>query len=70
MHGKNTVKYQFFNTVFLVTFVMNATWLDIILLNISPLKNYDQTMTKNGEKSQENVKCLNTRFDNFPYFAI
>ena len=69
MHGKTTVKYIFY-TVFLVTFVVNASWLDIILLNITPLENYDQTMTKNGEKSQENVKCLNTRFDKFLYFAI
>ena len=60
MQGKTTVKYNFY-TVFLVTFVVNATWLDIILLNITPLKNCDQTLAKNGEQSQENVKCLNTR---------
>ena len=69
MHGKNRVKYNFY-TVFLVTFVVNATWLDIILLNITSLKKNYQTMTKNGEQSQENVKCLNIRFDNFSYFAI
>ena len=45
MHDKNTVKYNFY-TVFLVTFVVNATWLDIILLNITPLKKSDKTMAK------------------------
>ena len=32
------VKNSKIDTVFLVTFVVNATWLDIILLNITPLK--------------------------------
>ena len=31
MHGKKYNKIQFFDTVFLVTFVVNATWLNIIL---------------------------------------
>ena len=51
MHGNNYSKIQFFDTFLLVTFVVNATWFNIISLNITPLKNCDQTMTKNGEQS-------------------
>ena len=39
-----------------------STWLDIILLNITQLKSCEQTLTKNGEQSQEKVKCLNLSF--------
>ena len=69
MQVKNTVKYNFF-TVFLVTFVVNATWLDIILLNITPLKKLLPNFGQKLRTIPRNVKCLNTRFDNFPYFAI
>ena len=54
MHRKNTVKYNFY-TVFLVTFVVNATWLDIILLNITPLK---KTVTNYVQKRRTiSSKC-------------
>ena len=54
MHSKNTVKYNFFYTVFLVTFVVNATWLDIILLNITPLKKRDKLWSK----TENNLKKM------------
>ena len=54
MHDKNTVKYNFY-TVFLVTFVVNATWLDIILLNITPLK---KNVTKLWPNTENNPKKM------------
>ena len=56
MHDKNTVNTIFY-TVFLVTFVVNVTWLDIILLNITPLK---KTVTKLWPNTENNpMKMLN-----------
>ena len=70
MHSKNTVKYNFLYSILSnICSECNLVRQNIASYN-STEKNYDQTLTKNGEQSQKNVKCLNTRFDNFPYFAI
>ena len=55
MQGKITVKYNFY-TVFLVTFVVNATWLDITLLNI--YNSTEKTVTKLWPKTENNPKKM------------
>ena len=66
IQGKKCSKMQFLDTVFFVmTFVVHATWSNVILLNITPLNKCDQTMTKKKEHRtiyQENVKHLNNSF--------
>ena len=57
MQGKNTVKYNFLYSILDICSECN-----LVRHNInSTEKNCDQTLAKNGEQSQENVKCLNTR---------
>ena len=46
-----------------MTFVVNVTWLNIILLNITPLKNCDQTVAK---KTENNPKKLSIFCDMGP----